>query len=72
MGASAEKPCDWPRTESGESLRGRIDDCARMRPYAEPPSGVGEAVAIRVSRWDGMRASLYECWAGDVDSDCQL
>ena len=70
MGASAEKPCDWPSTESGESLRGRIDDCARMRPYEEPPSGVGEAVAIRVSQWDGMRASLYTCRAGYVDSDC--
>jgi hypothetical protein len=32
MGAFAEKPCDCPSTDSGESLRGRIEECARMRP----------------------------------------
>lgn len=46
MGAFAEKPCDCPRTERGESLLGRIVECERMRPYEEPPMGVGEAVAI--------------------------
>jgi hypothetical protein len=46
IGASAEKPCDCPSTDNGESLLGRIEECARMRPYEEPPIGVGEAVAI--------------------------
>jgi hypothetical protein len=32
MGAFAEKPWDWLSTLSGESLRGRMDDCERMRP----------------------------------------
>jgi hypothetical protein len=59
MGAFAEKPCDCPNTDNGESLRGRIEECARMRPYEEPPMGVGDAVAIVVSRRDGMGASLY-------------
>ena len=54
MGASAEKPCDCPSTESGESLLGRIVECERMRPYDEPPMGVGEAVAI-ASRWGSAR-----------------
>lgn len=54
MGASAEKPCDSPSTESGESLLGRIVECERMRPYDEPPMGVGEAVAI-ASRWASAR-----------------
>ena len=36
-----------------------------MRPY----EGVGDPVAIRVSRRDEMRASLYECLVGGVDSD---
>jgi hypothetical protein len=53
MGASAEKPCDCPRTDSGESLRGRIVECARMREYEEPPRGVGDAVAIAVRGTSG-------------------
>jgi hypothetical protein len=32
MGAFAENPCDCPSTESGESLRGRMVECERMRP----------------------------------------
>jgi hypothetical protein len=54
IGASAEKPCDCPSTESGESLLGRIAECERMRPYDEPPMGVGEAVAI-ATRWSRTR-----------------
>lgn len=46
IGASAENPCDCPNTDSGESLRGRIVECERMRAYDEPPMGVGEAVDI--------------------------
>jgi len=44
MGAFAEKPCDSPNTDMGESLRTRVDVCTRMRPYE--PMGVGDAVAI--------------------------
>jgi len=37
MGAFEEKPCDWPKTDSGESRRctGRMVECERMRP--SPP-----------------------------------
>jgi len=66
IGASAEKPCDCPSTDSGESLLGRIEECARMRPY----EGVGESVAIRLSRRDSASALLSMCWSGYVDSDC--
>ena len=58
IGASAEKPCDSPKTESGESLRGRMDECERMRPYEDPPKGVGEAVAMARSRREESGASL--------------
>jgi hypothetical protein len=44
MGALAEKPCDSPSTDMGESLRTRVEDCTRMRPYE--PMGVGDAVAM--------------------------
>lgn len=56
IGASAENPCDCPSTESGESRRGRMVECERMRPYEEPPKGVGEAVAIAARL--GLGASL--------------
>lgn len=58
MGASAEKPCDCPSTDKGESLLGRIIECERMRPYDEPPRGVGDAVAIVVVSRGGPGASL--------------
>jgi hypothetical protein len=61
MGASAEKPCDCPSTESGESLLGRIVECERMRPYE--PMGVGEAVAI-ATRW--VQARRYNRGEGAV------
>ena len=32
MGALAEKPCDSPNTDMGESLRTRVEDCTRIRP----------------------------------------
>jgi hypothetical protein len=32
MGALAEKPCDSPSTDMGESLRTRVEDCTRIRP----------------------------------------
>lgn len=32
MGALAEKPCDSPKTDMGESLRTRVEVCTRMRP----------------------------------------
>lgn len=32
IGALAEKPCDSPNTDMGESLRTRVEDCTRMRP----------------------------------------
>lgn len=69
MGASAEKPCDCPNTDSGESLLGRIEECARMRP---PYEGVGETVAIPMSPRDCGGAFLYMFSPGYVDSDCWL
>lgn len=56
IGASAEKPWDCANTDNGESLRGRMIECERMRPYEEPPKGVGEAVAIAARL--GLGASL--------------
>lgn len=48
IGASAVKPWDCPKTDSGESLLGLMTEWERMRPYEEPPRGVGDAMAITI------------------------
>ena len=70
MGALAEKPCDCPRTDNGESLLGRIVECERMRPCEEPPRGVGEAMAIATRAGRVLCASLQARGVDLLASEC--